>query len=97
MDYLSQRGRSNITDIMTKIPGAILSGPERTFNPTNSINLSMAENWLIRPEILERCKAAIADSLAAHVSDFPQRDTPRRNIILNLVIVAPLLAHRFLG
>lgn len=73
MDDLSQRGRSNITAIMARIPKAILAGTKSTKSITSndgSIDLSMAENWLIRHEVLDICKAAIKDNFDTHVKIF---------------------------
>jgi hypothetical protein len=61
-DGLSSRGLSNLTNIMQKVPKSILDGTKDThlLSTKNSlIDLSMAENWLIRPEVLEICKSAI--------------------------------------
>ncbi|ORY14660.1 1-aminocyclopropane-1-carboxylate synthase 7 [Clohesyomyces aquaticus] len=59
-DCFSQRGWSNIKAIMPKIKGAI---EERKSKETSNIDLSTAENWLIREELKEICKDAIVGSL----------------------------------
>ncbi|KAF2729067.1 PLP-dependent transferase [Polyplosphaeria fusca] len=62
----SERGRSNIEAIMPKIKGAV---EERKSKTSSNIDLSTAENWLIRPELMEICKEAINQDLtAAHFS-----------------------------
>jgi hypothetical protein len=69
-DGFSSRGRSNLTNIMQKIPKAILEGTKDTnllSTKNNLIDLSMAENWLIRPEVLEICKSAIQNNFESHV------------------------------
>lgn len=56
---------------MSKIPKAILDGSKSTScvdSKSRIIDLSMAENWLVRPEILELCKAAIDTKFQASVS-----------------------------
>lgn len=71
MDHLSQRGRANIEGIMARIPKTILAGTkstESTNRLSDSIDLSMAENWLVRNEVLAICKAAIKDNFDSHVS-----------------------------
>lgn len=71
MDHLSQRGRANIEGIMARIPKTILAGTKSTKSTNSlddSIDLSMAENWLIRDEVLAICKAAIKDNFDTHVS-----------------------------
>jgi hypothetical protein len=51
-NQLSKRGGANVENIMPMIPPAILSAG---WDPSSDsvIDLSMAENWLIRDEILE--------------------------------------------
>lgn len=52
-------------NVLQKIPENILhAAPD-----TNEINLSIAENYLIRSEILEEFKSSIAHSLRANVGD----------------------------
>jgi len=63
MGSLSKRGQFNVEKIISKIPRAIL---EPTSDP-NQVNLSMAENHLIRDEIFEVVKKAISKSLQAEV------------------------------
>ena len=70
MTDLSARGRFNTIEIIARILKAILEGvkdPKSTNSLNNTIDLSMAENWLIRPEVLEICKAAINDNFDQHV------------------------------
>jgi hypothetical protein len=60
----SDRGRSNIEAIMPKIKAAV---EERESKMSSKIDLSTAENWLIRPELMELCKEAINEDLTAAV------------------------------
>jgi phage-related tail fiber protein len=61
---LSQRGQANVDAIMPKIKGAV---EERKVKHNKNIDLSTSENWLIRPELIEICKEAIAEDLVASV------------------------------
>jgi hypothetical protein len=61
---LSQRGWGNVEAIMPKIKGAV---SERTSKITNNIDLSTAENWLLRTELVEICKHAVAEKLESKV------------------------------
>lgn len=71
MDYLSRRGRTNITKKMTQLLKAML---EDTSNNTEigqnhePIDLSMAENWLITEEVLAICKPSIEEYFDGHVN-----------------------------
>jgi hypothetical protein len=68
---MSSRGWSNVSAIMPKIQGAVAEREKRD-NP--NIDLSTAENWLIRPELIELCKKAISTYLVAQVSiDYRRR------------------------
>lgn len=64
MSGLSSRGHLNLTQVIAKIPKSIL---EPSPNP-NAIDLSMAENHLIREEILQIVKSSIAGDLRSEVS-----------------------------
>ena len=64
---LSQRGWSNVEAIMPKIAAAV---EERQIKNNTNIDLSTAENWLIRSELIEICKDAINQKLAGQVSAF---------------------------
>ena len=68
MQSLSERGRSNIIEIMSRVPKKLLGGTESKSNRSSIIDLSMAENWLIRNEVLEVCRFAIDQKFQAHVS-----------------------------
>jgi hypothetical protein len=71
MDHLSQRGRANIEGVMARIPKAILAGTKSSKSSSSlgdDIDLSMAENWLIRKDVLAICKAAIEDDFDTNVS-----------------------------
>lgn len=61
---LSKRGWANVEAIMPKIKGAV---SERMSKTTSNIDLSTAENWLIRPELVEICRIAIAEKLGPRV------------------------------
>jgi hypothetical protein len=63
MASFSARGADNLANIMTKIPKSLL---EPTSSP-GQINLSFAENWVVREEVLATVKAAIDEQLNAHV------------------------------
>lgn len=60
MDQLSARGRSNVMEIMSRVPKNLLQDDENISDGNDQINLSMAENWLVRNEVLEICKNAIS-------------------------------------
>lgn len=60
--YLSERGHANVSHVMPIIPKTILEAgwiPNEDF----VIDLSMAENWMIRDEILEIERAVVRDHL----------------------------------
>ena len=59
MNGLSSRWYLNLTQVIAKIPKSIL---EPTPNP-NAMDLSMAENHLIREEMLQIVKLSIAGDL----------------------------------
>jgi len=61
---LSQRGEKNVAVIMPKISSAVT---ERTTQKNTKIDLSTAENWLIRPEVVNLCKEAIDTKFNAKV------------------------------
>lgn len=63
MSGLSSRGHLNLTQVIAKMPKSIL---EPTSNP-NVIDLSMAENHLIREEILQIAKSSVAGNLQSKV------------------------------
>lgn len=63
MSSLSTRGQHNVSQIITKIPRGIL---QPTLDP-DVVDLSMAENHLIRHEVSQFVKSAIADSFNAEV------------------------------
>jgi len=53
---------------MPKIKGAL---EQRSMSKNPNIDLSTAENWLIRPELMQLCKSAISTDLQAIVSYNP--------------------------
>lgn len=61
---LSNRGWANVETIMPKIRGAVT---QRKIKNNTNIDLSTAENWLMRPELIEICKSAINDHLEPRV------------------------------
>jgi hypothetical protein len=64
MDGFSVRGRGNIINVLAKIPKSVL---EPAFD-RDDIDLSMAENPLIRAEILKILKTSIETQVQAQVS-----------------------------
>ena len=71
MDFLSRRGHSNLTNTFTRMPKNMLEANGNDVNNGGyheSIDLSMAENWLIREEVLAICKPAIERYFGGHVS-----------------------------
>ena len=65
---LSKRGQINIDEIMARVPKSILEEKPQAPTEAGPIDLSVAENWLIRDEILEICKPGIQRSLDREVS-----------------------------
>ena len=64
---LSKRGDANVTNILPRIPKTILEAgwvPNEDF----TIDLSMAENWLIHDEVLEIQKTVVTDYLNREVN-----------------------------
>jgi hypothetical protein len=95
MDQLSHRGEVNITQIMARIPKAMLDGTKNvkcTNSIDDTIDLSMAENWLLRPEVLQLCKEAVQNHFEIHV-----RATIAPSYDPTLTFIASFLANRFLG
>ncbi|KAF2795571.1 1-aminocyclopropane-1-carboxylate synthase [Melanomma pulvis-pyrius CBS 109.77] len=66
---LSKRGWSNVEAIMPKIKGAV---EQRKISNNTNIDLSTAENWLIRPELIEICKEAIIQNIEARHLSYPR-------------------------
>lgn len=67
---LSQRGSANVSNIMPRIPKAILESGWIP-NEGSIIDMSMAENWLIRDEVLEIQKNVANDNLNHEVNSTP--------------------------
>ncbi|KAF3896639.1 hypothetical protein GTR04_1230 [Trichophyton interdigitale] len=65
---LSKRGAANVDKIMPGISAALL---ERTKPTAPRIDLSTAENWLLRDEIIEVTKDGIRDGLKPHHLSYP--------------------------
>ena len=63
---LSKRGDANVSNIMPRIPRTILEAGW-VANERPIIDLSIAENWLIRNEILEIQKNVVGDYLKSEV------------------------------
>ena len=61
---LSARGWANVAEVMPRISAAI---EERSRQDNPNIDLSTAENWLIRTELIEICKEAVEKNLRAKV------------------------------
>jgi hypothetical protein len=72
MDGFSDRGASNLMEIMAKVPESLLNPSS---NP-GEINLSIAENWVIRYEVLDILKSSLENSLQAHVRWFRASPSP---------------------
>ncbi|OTB04088.1 hypothetical protein M426DRAFT_59221 [Hypoxylon sp. CI-4A] len=66
---LSQRGWNNVEAIMPKIKGAV---EERKTITSAKVDLSTAENWLIRPELITICKKSIAKHLEPRHFSYPR-------------------------
>ena len=66
---LSTRGWANVGDIMPKI-GTAVKERARADNP--NIDLASAENWLIRPELIQVCKNAIDKKLVPLDFSYPR-------------------------
>ena len=66
---LSQRMSYTVAALLLKVSATIA---ERKFSTPCNIDLATAENWLIRPELVNLCKDAVAQSLEVDVSSiFP--------------------------
>lgn len=61
---LSKRGWATVEGIMPKIKDVVA---ERSKKMNTNIDLSTAENWLLRPELVALCKDAIMDDLLPKV------------------------------
>ncbi|KAL9066441.1 MAG: hypothetical protein Q9161_007580 [Pseudevernia consocians] len=69
MDCLSRRGHSNVTKTMAQLPKAMLKSVDDDTDVEGShepIDLSVAENWLIREEVLGIGKLAIEKHFDGH-------------------------------
>ncbi|CAG8976233.1 hypothetical protein HYALB_00011999 [Hymenoscyphus albidus] len=64
---LSARGGSNVTAVMPKVAAAVAAR-----SSGSQIDLASAENWLIRPDIIEICKDAIANNLHPIYLSYPR-------------------------
>jgi aspartate/methionine/tyrosine aminotransferase len=64
---LSARGNSNVAAIMPKISAAVTERSQGT-----KIDLASAENWLLREELIDICKDAIASNLHAQDLSYPR-------------------------
>jgi aspartate/methionine/tyrosine aminotransferase len=62
---LSKRGWATVEAVMPRIKGAVA---ERSKKQNTNIDLSTAENWSIRPELVAICKDAICQNLSTKVS-----------------------------
>ncbi|EAW11041.1 aminotransferase gliI [Aspergillus clavatus NRRL 1] len=65
---LSKRGAANVDAILPSISAALL---ERTKPTAPRIDLSTAENWLMRNEVIEMTKDAIVQGLKPHHLSYP--------------------------
>ncbi|KAI0886469.1 1-aminocyclopropane-1-carboxylate synthase [Annulohypoxylon maeteangense] len=66
---LSKRGWDNVEAVMPKIKAAVA---QRKIQNNTNIDLSTAENWLMRPELIEICKTAILEQLDARHFSYPR-------------------------
>lgn len=66
---LSARGWANVGEIMPKISAAV---EERSHRDNPNIDLASAENWLLRPELLDICKDAISSKLCGQDLSYPR-------------------------
>lgn len=66
---LSVRGWANVSQIMPKIKSAV---KERIRVDNPNIDLASAENWLLRPELIDICKNAIRDKLGPVDLSYPR-------------------------
>lgn len=66
---LSDRAWGNVEGIMPKITAAV---SERIKINNPSIDLASAENWLIRPEVIEICKRAVNEKLTDQDLSYPR-------------------------
>lgn len=64
VDGLSARGHNNVITIMSKISAMMA---EKSSLPSSTIDLSAAENFLIRPELIAIYKAAIEEKPTSRV------------------------------
>jgi len=62
---LSRRMNKSVASMLPHIAATIA---ERTSKAPAKIDLATAENWLLRPELLEICKDAFVEKLTASVS-----------------------------
>lgn len=62
---LSRRAWTTVKTVMPRIRGAVA---ERSKTQTENIDLSTAENRLIRPDIIVICKESITENLDIEVS-----------------------------
>jgi hypothetical protein len=63
--HLSTRMHNSVASMLPQIAATVA---ERTSKSPPKIDLATAENWLLRPELLELCKDAFVAKLTASVS-----------------------------
>jgi hypothetical protein len=66
---ISVRSHAVVEAIMPKIKDAVA---ERTRADNPNIDLSTAENWLIRDELIDICKSSIQADLTTNVRSVPK-------------------------
>ncbi|KAF2014421.1 PLP-dependent transferase [Aaosphaeria arxii CBS 175.79] len=66
---LSKRGWATVEGILPKIKDVVA---ERSKKVNTNIDLSTAENWLLRPELIDICKDAIAQDLLPKHFSYPK-------------------------
>ena len=64
---LSQRGVANVTSFIKRMPKNIMDAGN-TADESVIVDLSVAENWLIRDEILQIQRRVVQNNLHAEVS-----------------------------
>ena len=64
--YLSERGMMSVTSVVPRIPKTVLEAGD-TLDEGNVVDISVAENWLVRDDILNIVKEIIAQKLQPEV------------------------------
>jgi gliotoxin/aspirochlorine biosynthesis aminotransferase len=75
---LSGRSWENVSAIMPKIKAAV---QDRVSKESTFIDLGTAENWLLRPELIELCKKSISEGLEPHLFSYPKAFAGYPNVL----------------